>query len=79
MNGIAAKQQNKKQTKGPGVSPTLRLNEGLFIHDIPTRKKKGKSYMQLKFSIPQKAMGTDKSPQKKKLAHFYDKMLPNNA
>lgn len=40
MNGIAAKQQNKKQTKGPGVSPTLRLNEGLFIHDIPTRKKK---------------------------------------
>ena len=35
--------------------------------------------MQLKFSIPQKAMGTDKSPQKKKLAHFYDKMLPNNA
>lgn len=57
MNGIAAKQQNKKQTKGPGVSPTLRLNEGLFIHDIPTRKKKkGKSYMQLKFSIPQKAV-----------------------
>ena len=54
---MAAKQQNKKQTKGPGVSPTLRINEGLFIHDIPTRKKKGKSYMQLKFSIPQKAVG----------------------
>lgn len=54
LNGIAAKPQNKKQTKGPGVSPTLRLNEGLFIHDIPARKKK--SYMQLKFSVPQKAV-----------------------